>query len=118
MSKLILILSLIFGDVVLAGTPTNIAGYGTLLQAQQVVAPLGSKKPIAVNLSGSDYTVTVPIRMITATSGTVIFVDMTTPDGKVSNVPIPPNLPVLNVTKIYKTGTDCANILIWPLEVK
>jgi hypothetical protein len=101
-----------------AYTPTNIAGFTTLSQLQVVISPLGSKKPVPINLSSGDVTITAPIRLITATAGTVIYVDITAPDGKASNVPIPPNLPVVNITKIYKTGTDCMNIMVWPLELK
>ena len=78
--------------------------------------PVGTKAPIVVNISSTDYIVVVPIRLITATTGTVIKVDIKSPNGTVTGVYIPPNLPVLNVIKIYKTGTDCTNILIWPLE--
>jgi hypothetical protein len=81
-----------------------------------VTYPIGTKKPIAVNLASTDYVVAVHTRLITATAGTVIYVDIQGIDGKATNVPIPPNMPIINVTKIYKTGTDCTNILIWPLE--
>ena len=77
---------------------------------------VGTLKPFVVDISSTDYTVTVPCRVITATSGTVIFVDLKCKDGTITNVPIPPGIAIFNITKIYKTGTDCTNIVLWPLE--
>ena len=99
-----------------AYTPTNLKTNTDIVGTMVVTSPLGSKIPIVVNLASTDYTVAVPIRMITATSGTVIKVDIKAANGTATGVCIPPNLPVLNVIKIYKVGTDCTNILIWPLE--
>lgn len=78
-------------------------------------SPVGSKKPISVDISSTDHTFTVPIRMITAITGSVIYVDIVASDGTASNVPIPPDLPCLNITKVYKTGTDCTLMLAWPV---
>jgi hypothetical protein len=54
--------------------------------------------------------------MLTAITGTRIMVDMTCIDGAITDVPCNPGLPVFNVTNIKKTGTDCTEILAWPLE--
>jgi hypothetical protein len=78
--------------------------------------PFGSKKPIAINLSGGDVTMSVNCRMFSATAGTAIKVDITASDGVASGVIIPPNFPCVNVTKVYQTGTDCSNIYGWPIE--
>lgn len=109
---------LIFAFVVplLAYTPTNLKTVADVTTSIAYTSSVGGKIPIVVNLASTDYVVTVPIRMITATSGTVIKVDIHGTNGTIIGCYIPPNLPVLNVTKIYKTGTDCTNILIWPLE--
>lgn len=82
--------------------------------------PIGSKKPIEVDISSSDYVVTDDIRLITCIGGTVIKVDMLCSDGEVSGISLPSmggTIPVINITKIYKTGTDVTNILLWPLEL-
>lgn len=77
---------------------------------------VGTLMPISVDISSTDYTVTTPCRLITATAGTVIYVDLKCKDGTITNVPIPPNMPIFNIIKVRKTGTDCTNILLWPLE--
>lgn len=78
--------------------------------------PVGTKKPVKIDLSGGDVTLTQDMRIFTATTGSVIMVDMACSDGNITDVPIPPNLPVFNVTKIKQVGTDAENILAWPME--
>jgi len=78
--------------------------------------PVGTLKPITIDTSEGDVVITAPIRMITAITGSVIYVDITGKDGTASNVPTPPNLPCVNIRKVYKTGTDCTLMLGWPVE--
>jgi len=81
--------------------------------------PVGTLKPIPVNVSASDYTVTTEIRLITCTSGTKITVDMSCDDGVIIGAVLPAAgsyFPVMNVTKIYQVGTDATDIHVWPLE--
>ena len=115
MKKVLLIVA-ILSSCLFAFNPTNIKGQSDLQTTMFTTCPVGTKCPVAINIAGGDAVITVPIRLITATSGTAIKVDIKAVNGTVTGVIIPPNLPVLNVTKIYKTGTDCTNILIWPLE--
>jgi hypothetical protein len=78
--------------------------------------PVGTQKSIAINVSSQNQVITTPIRQITATAGSVIYVDITTNGGVDSNVPIPPNMPCLNITMVYKEGTDCINMRGWPVD--
>ena len=115
MKKVLLIVA-ILSSCLFAFNPTNIKGQSDLQTTMFTTCPVGTKCPVAINIAGGDAVITVPIRLITATSGTAIKVDIHATNGTVTGVIIPPNLPVLNVIKIYKTGTDCTNILVWPLE--
>jgi hypothetical protein len=76
--------------------------------------PAGSKKSVVV--SGDTDLSKTPCRMITATAGSVVYVDINASDGLDQNVPIPPNFPCINIIKVYNTGTDCSNMRAWPME--
>jgi hypothetical protein len=81
--------------------------------------PVGSLKPTAADISSTDYTVTSDIRLITCSSGTKIKVDMICSDGAATSVTLPIScgfIQAINVTKIYKTGTDATDIYLWPFE--
>ena len=77
---------------------------------------IGDLAPIYVDLSASDYTPTVDVRCITSITGTVIKVDMACQNGSATGVLLPAvgALPVINITKIYKSGTDATGIYLWP----
>jgi hypothetical protein len=97
----------------------NITHFGTGSDSSVFAAtssPVGSKKPIKVDISSADFPITVPIRMLTAITGTVIVVDMACVDGEITGVKVPPNIPIFNVTNIVKTGTDATDIIAWPVE--
>lgn len=82
--------------------------------------PIGSVMPIAVDISSDDCIISTNIRLITCASGTVIKIDMLCTDGEATGVLLPVMggaIPIINVTKIYKTGTDATGIYIWPLEL-
>ena len=80
------------------------------------VTALGAKLPIVVDISSTDHTITVPIKAISSTSGTIIKVTMVAGGVTLTGVslPAPGTLRVMNVTKIERSGTDAANILAWP----
>ena len=94
----------------------NISSQGYYNTLAKLGMPVGSQKSIAVNLAVTDAVINQDIRLLSATTGSVLFVDLTTPQGVDSNVPIPPNMPIVNVTKIYIAGTDCTNIRAWPVD--
>jgi hypothetical protein len=87
-------------------------------QGMLFTGPLGSRSPIKVDLSNGDFPFDEDIRAIFSTGGSVIFVDMKTPDGVVTDIPIPAGgiIAILNVTKVKVQDTDAANIVGWPME--
>ena len=86
--------------------------------ATQYGEALGTLKPTV--WTGSDMAITFPTRCITAVDGTKIKVDLKCLDGVATGVtlPISEYMPILNVTKIYASGTDvtAATCYIWPAE--
>ena len=84
----------------------------------QLATAVGTKAPIKVDVSAADYEVTVPIKLITCTGGSVVMVDIAPAVGDpVENVPIPAGVfPIINVTKIKSAGTAAENIVLWPKE--
>jgi hypothetical protein len=81
-------------------------------------APIGTKSPISVDISATDFEVTTDCRAISSISGSVIVVDMMTKDGLVQDVPLPaPGIyPVLNIIRVKRSGTSGTNIRLWPIE--
>lgn len=84
----------------------------------------GGIAPIKIDLSSTDWTPPAgfTVGKISSTGGTVIFIDWednSDPDNVlfVENLPIlaGANVPIINVKKIKKTGTDAENIVAWPL---
>jgi len=94
----------------------DVAALGYYNSLAKMGMPVGSQKSVAIDVSSQDQVISTPIRMISATSGSVIYVDIAAKDGTDSNVPIPPNFPCLNIVKVYKTGTDCTNMRGWPVD--
>ena len=86
---------------------------------------VGTYLPIEADVSAADFTVPTNIRLITSIgAGGIVMVDMeakdrsTGADATQTNVPIPSGaFPIINVTKIKKTGTTATNIWLWPSEL-
>jgi hypothetical protein len=95
----------------------NLVSENNLQRLGRFSMPVGSKKPITIDISSTDASFpSTPCRMITACTGTVIYVDIAASDGVATNVPIPPDLPCVNIVGVHKTGTDCTLMLGWPME--
>jgi hypothetical protein len=84
----------------------------------QLQTALGTKKPIVVDISATDFVVPVNCRVMTSVGGTKIVVDMLCVDGAITGVVLPAigAIPIVNITKIIKVGTDAENILLWPID--
>jgi hypothetical protein len=96
--------------------PLNISKMGYYNDLAKFMLPIGSRKSIAVDISSTDFPLTTPCRYLTAATGTVIYVDITSEEGLDANVPITVGVPCINITKIYKAGTDCTGIRAWPVD--
>jgi len=97
-------------------TNLRTAAGGSILMAGSAL-PVGTKMPIKVDISSDDFPITVPLRMITAVTGTVIVVEMKCIEGTTrDDVSYIPGLPCFNITKIKKIGTNCTCMEAWPLE--
>lgn len=85
----------------------------------QLQTAIGTKKPIVVDISSTDFVVTGNCRVMTSVGGTKIVVDMLCSDGTITGVVLPAigAIPIVNITKIIKVGTDAENILLWPTEI-
>ena len=93
----------------------NMAGDASVLLAQ--LSSLGDNHE-DVDISSTDHTATMTdCRAITCTSGNTIKVDYLKGDGVNTGTAILPAslrlISIRNVTKVYKTGTDAANIILW-----
>ena len=96
--------------------PIDISTLGYYNSLAKFGMPVGSQKSINIDLSVTDCNISTPCRQFSATSGSVLFVDLTTKDGVDSHIPIAPFMPIVNVTRVYKEGTDCTNVRGWPVD--
>lgn len=71
----------------------------------------------AVDISVADHDATMQdCRFMSTTAGTTITVDVFTKTGGLETSVILPAtrfVPISNVRKVYKVGTDAANIILW-----
>lgn len=99
--------------------PNKIPMNFDVLQVMQTILGNGGKAPIVINLTSSDWTPPegFVVAKLTCTGGEKIVIDWSDGVDTVENLVIPATqiIPIFNVAKIKKTGTDATDIVAWPL---
>jgi hypothetical protein len=95
--------------------PTNV---DVLIKWQTALGDKG-KAPVIVDLSSADWTPPsgFEVGKLTCTSGATIKIDWYDGTYTVSGLILPAEavISIVNVSKIYRTGTDAVNLVAWPI---